>query len=520
MRAALDSRTPVVVGLGEFSERCQDADYRALSPVDLAANATRAALEDAGVDTQSLVTEIDTVVGIRQFDLGGGFAPPTLGRSNNFPRSVCDRIGADPARAVLSTIGGQSPQQMLNEIAATVAARDSEVALLFGAEATSTLRHCDTATPRPDFSEDRDGQLEDRGYDLDGIPVELLLDNSLNDAPSQFALFENARRARLGLSRGAYARRMGELFAPFSRVAAGNPHSAAPNQLSIEELITPSDRNRMIADPYTRLLVSRNLVNQAAAALVTSVGGARRLGIDPQRWVFLHGHADLVDKPLFDRADLSRSRVAEEAISHALSLAGIAPEDLSLLDLYSCFPFSVFAAADHLGISPGDPRGLTVAGGLPFFGGPGNDYALHAIVQTCRRVRSAPGSFGLVGATGGPFHKYSAGVYSAAPAAWQPCDSRAVQNRLDDEPGVKAVRHGEGWLTVETYTVKYARDGVIGVVVGLLEATGERIVATTTEGEALALLVEGEPLGDRVYACGTESGNRVTLGPERVAARH
>ena len=520
MGAAPDSRTPVLVGLGEFSERCGDAAYRALSPVDLAAGAVRAALEDAGVATRSLAAEVDTVVGIRQFDLGGGFTPPALGRSDNFPRSVADRIGAHPARAVLPVIGGQSPQQMLNEVAATIATGNSEVTLLFGAEATSTFRHFDTTTPRPDFSEDRGGPLEDRGFGLEGIPMELLLDNSLNDAPSQFALLENARRARLGLSRADYAHQMGELFAPFSRVAADNPHAAAPKEVSVDELITPTDRNRIISTPYTRLLISRNLVNQAAAVLVVSVATARRLRIDPRRWVFLHGHADFIDKPMFDRPDLSRSRVAEESVSHALSLAGIGADELSVLDLYSCFPFSVFAVIDHLCVAHDDPRGLTVTGGLPFFGGPGNDYALHAIVQTCRRLRTAPGSFGLVGAAGGPFHKYSAGVYSTTPAPWRPGDARAVQHRLDSALAVTAVRHGQGWLTVETYTVKYTREGVIGVVVGLLEATGERIVATTTEAEALALLVEGEPLGQRVYVRKTESGNRMTLGPETVAARN
>ena len=43
------------------------------------------------------------------------------------------------------------------------------------------------------------------------------------------SLDENARRGRLGQSRADYAQAMGQLFAPFTRVAAGNPHSAAPS---------------------------------------------------------------------------------------------------------------------------------------------------------------------------------------------------------------------------------------------------------------------------------------------------
>ena len=39
-------------------------------------------------------------------------------------------------------------------------------------------------------------------------------------------------------------------------------------------------RNRMIADPYTRLLVARDQVNQAAAVLIASTDAAQELGID------------------------------------------------------------------------------------------------------------------------------------------------------------------------------------------------------------------------------------------------
>jgi len=44
----LDPRTPVVVGVGQAAERIDDADYRAMSPVELAAEAAQAALDDCG----------------------------------------------------------------------------------------------------------------------------------------------------------------------------------------------------------------------------------------------------------------------------------------------------------------------------------------------------------------------------------------------------------------------------------------------------------------------------------------
>jgi acetyl-CoA C-acetyltransferase len=41
---AVDPRTPVVVGVGQFTERIDDAGYRGMSSVDLATQAVRAAL--------------------------------------------------------------------------------------------------------------------------------------------------------------------------------------------------------------------------------------------------------------------------------------------------------------------------------------------------------------------------------------------------------------------------------------------------------------------------------------------
>ena len=103
--------------------------------------------------------------------------------------------------------------------------------------------------------------------------------HGLTGAPSQYALIDNARRARLKQTRQEYAAAMGALFAPFTKVAAANPHAAAPVERSAAELVTPTETNRPIADPYTRYIVAREKVNQGAAVLLTSVAAARRLGI-------------------------------------------------------------------------------------------------------------------------------------------------------------------------------------------------------------------------------------------------
>jgi acetyl-CoA C-acetyltransferase len=125
-----------------------------------------------------------------------------------------------------------------------------------------------------------------------------------------------------------------------------------------------------------------------------------------------------------ERADLSRSPAAVLAARHAIEMAGVKASDLATIDLYSCFPAPVFNICEGLRILPDDPRGLTLTGGLPFFGGAGNNYSMHAIAETVQRARSRPGSFGFVGANGGIMSKYSAGVYSTAPVPWKPDNPR------------------------------------------------------------------------------------------------
>jgi len=511
----LDPRTPVIAGIGQASERLGTPGYRMRSPVELAADAAREALADTGADPAAVAAAIDTVAGVRQFETSHPRAQALLGRSDNYPRSVACRVGARPARAVLEVSGGQAPQHLVNEFAAVIAAGGSEATLIFGSEAISTIEHFARAEARPDFTEHVEGSLEDRGYGLDGMVSRHQAAHGLTGAPSQYALIDNARRARLGQTRQEYAAAMGELFAPFTRVAAGNPHASAPVERTPAELVTPTEANRPIADPYTRYIVAREKVNQGAAVLLMPVATARRLGIAPDRWVFLHGHADLRERDLMDRADMSASPASVTAVRHALDVAGIGVADLATIDLYSCFPAPVFNICDGLGLDPDDPRGLTLTGGLPFFGGAGNNYSMHAIAETVQRARRAPGSFGLVGANGGIMSKYSAGVYSTTPAAWTPDRSQDLQAEVDAWPAPVQARDADGPATIETYTVKHARECArTGIVIGRLARSGERFVAKADDPDLLDLLtVAEEPIGQPVYVRSCAATNHVTTAP-------
>lgn len=507
----VDPRTPVVVGVGQFTERIDDADYRGMSAVDLATEAVRAALADTGADVGAVARAIEVFAGLRQFEICTPFTDPPLGASDNYVRSVAARVGADPARAILEPIGGNGPQKLVTEFGGAIAAGDVEVALILGSEPGSTAKYFSKRDEKPDFTEHVGGQLEDRGYGFEQYMSEYTAGHGLTGAPVQYGLLDNARRARLGLGVEEYRRAMAELFAPFSKVAAKNPFSSSPVERSVEEIVTVTDENRMICDPYPRLLVARDTVNQGAAVLVMSVAAARRLGVPENKWVYLRGHADQTEQDLLDRVDLSVSVSARQAVAEALRVAGIGIDDVATFDLYSCFPYPVFAVCDEFGLAADDPRGLTLTGGLPYFGGPGNSYSLHGIAETVAEMRDRPGSFGLVGANGGVMSKYSVGVYSTAPADWAADRSAALQDDIRALPTVPVTRHAQGAATIETYSVRYDWPVRTGIVIGRLDADGSRFLAMTTDEDLVALMSDEDPLGARIVVSVNDKENCATL---------
>ncbi|HEY2482494.1 MAG TPA: acetyl-CoA acetyltransferase, partial [Caulobacteraceae bacterium] len=318
-------------------------------------------------------------------------------------------------------------------------------------------------------------------------------------AISLYALFENARRARLGLSRPDYALEMGRLFAPFTQVAAENPHAMSREVMSAQDLAAIGPSNRMTSDPFPRRVVSRDQTNQGAAVLMTSVARARELAVPEHKFVYLLGGADVRERPPLERADLSASPAAVMAVRQALDVAGTGLDGIDYFDFYSCFPIAVFNVRDGLNLAPDDPRPLTVTGGLPFFGGAGNNYSMHAIAAMARRLRASRGAKGLVAANGGFLSKYSVGVYSSAPAPWRGFDSSAPQAEIDSWPAPNT-SPGAGAGVVETYTIDYSGPQPVGVIVGRLDGNGDRFVARTPPGDDVIVRQMGteEPLGGRV----------------------
>jgi acetyl-CoA C-acetyltransferase len=503
-----DDRTPVIIGVGQFAEAPNQANYRGLSPVELAAAAVRAALHDTGVSAE-LARGVDTLAAIRQFEISTPDAQAPFGHSDNLPRSIAQRIGANPRRAILEVAGGQGNQALVGELSEEIARGRSDLAIIAGAEAISTILHLKSLGESRDWSETVGGELEDRGFGVDGLLDEALARHGLNTAIAVYALFDNARRSRLGRSLDEYRLDIGRLFAPFSRIAATNPYAAARAEYTAQALATITDRNRIVAEPYARMTVARDQVNQAAAVILCSVAKARALGVPADRWVHIHGVVGAHEPMPLQRPDLSRSPASLAASVRALRLAGKSIADMQYFDLYSCFAIPVFNILDGFNLAVDDPRGFTITGGLPFFGGAGNNYSMHAIAEAVTRLRARPGSWAFVGANGGFMSKYSAGVYSTLPASWEAPESR--NQTLDDQADtIDVVNVAAGPAVIESYTLVPRTKGDLGAVVARLP-DGARCVAVAAPDDAKTLeqLRPGMPFGRAVRLAPGVAGRNV-----------
>ena len=475
---------PVIVGVAQLTNRLKSLD-QAIEPSEMMAGVARAAAADAG--NPDLLTKIDSVQVVNM--LSWSYA--------DLPGLLAQKIGASPAHKLYSAIGGDTPQRLVNETSQAIVEGRTRLALITGAEvmATRSLAHKQSAK----LAWER------------GTPIEVTGDtrNGFTDVEARhgavlptrvYPLFENAIRAHLGHSIEEHQRYVGELCARFTQAAAANPYAWFPEARTAEEITAVTPNNRWVGFPYPKLMNSIIEVDQAAALILTGSDTARELGIPEDRWVYIRGAGEANEKWFVsDRVNYHSSPAIKAATSRALTMAGLAADDIDFFDLYSCFPAAVQYGLGALGIATTDLRPLTVTGGLPYAGGPGNNYVTHSIAATVDRVRRAPEQRALVTGLGWFATKHSAGVYSGRPPTgdWRRTDSAADQAIVDADASPPFVPEAAGDATIETYTVAFGRDGEpeVGIVIGRL-ATGQRFFANTPpDADLLRSMTQHEFVG-------------------------
>ncbi len=482
-----DDQRPVLVGVAQACLR--DAEpASAPDPLVLLEQVARGAAEDCGVGARAL-REIDTV----------GIVEVVAWRPKNGPRLLAERLGASAGREILTATGGEIPITLVNDLARRIAAGETRVALVAGANQVRSLRRAKRAGVKLDWSAGGSGEPTLFGVHKPGTtPLEM--EYGLRMPPDIYPLFENALRARRKLDPETHRRRMGALMSRFTQVAAKNPHAWFPVARSADELTLPSAKNRMVAYPYTKYLNAVLETDQAAALLLMSEGAARALAVPAEKWVYWWGGAHAEEEAWFpsERPDFAATPALCDAANGALAEAGLAIEEIDQIDFYSCFPVAVEMACEMLGLDEDDPRGFTVTGGLPYAGGPGNAYTLHSLAAMTQRLRANAGAKGLVTGNGWYLTKHAASVWSTHPRekSGAPLSepSAADQARRRAAPPVREAR-GSG--TLEAYTVLFDREGqpTRGIALGRTQA-GERFLANTPDDRAsLEAFLASEAVG-------------------------
>ncbi len=495
-----DPRTPVVVGAGQCSQRADPAAAR--PPIELFEEAARIAGADAG---HGLLDRTDTVAAVQIVS----WPYPDAGAY------VARRLGIEPRATVGTTVGGNSPQLLVNEIGARILDGRADIVLIGGAESMHT-RWRARREPRTHLDWDAGGDEPCRdviGTDRPGVNDYEIAHGAV--APTSiYPLFETALRAANGRDIETHQRVVSELWSTFAAVAAANPNAWSRTAYTPEQIRTVTPDNRMVVFPYPKLMCSNIDVDQGAALLCCSYETAHAAGVPDDRLVFLHAGSDGHEHWFItERQSLSDSPGLGIVVRDALDAANVGIDDIARFDFYSCFPSAVQFAAracDLKAPSEGGDRDLTVTGGLGFAGGPVNNYPTHAIATMVELLRADPGSYALTTALGWYSTKHAAGIWSTAPPAERFVRVAVddTQARIDALPRREPAGLLEGTITVEATAVAFERDGTpSGGIVAGLAADGRRALATTSDVDVLTAMTrdawEGRTV--RVASDGTKN---------------
>jgi acetyl-CoA C-acetyltransferase len=475
------SQTPILVGVAQLEQRIDDP-LAAREPIALMIDAVRRAADDAGAP--ALLTQASSVRVIR------GIWP-----YQNPARAVAEAIGNPRAEAGLSQYGGNFVQTVVNQSALDIQNGVHDIVIITGAECGNTQAKArragvnlewQTLPGAPDrmFGEEKNMRHDAEKQLRIGQPIQL------------YPMFENALRHHRGESIDAHLARISELWAGFSRVAAGNPHAWIREPKTAEEIRTISSANRPVSFPYPKLMNSNNNVDQGAALILCSVEKARALGIAESQWIYPWAGTDAHDHFFVSNRDnLYSSPAIRIAGRRVLELAGLTPADLDLVDVYSCFPVAVQVAAAEIGLDTSKP--LTITGGLTFAGGPLNNYVMHSIARGVELLREQRHARCLITANGGYLTKHAFGVYAATPPE-VPFRHEDVQAEVDATPSREVAMDYSGAATVEAYTVMYGAEGPSIAHLACRLPDGRRAWANCDDPDTLVAMTREEFCGRSV----------------------
>jgi acetyl-CoA C-acetyltransferase len=467
-----DDRIPVIVGVGEITDRPTEITA-GLEPLALLEEALKRAERDSGANFLGEIQSLDIV----NF-LSWRYRDPA--------QQLSERLGINPAHAYYGPVGGESPIRYLHEAAQRIARGECAVAAVCGAEAQSSATKAERAgvsLPWTPFAHEAEEPKRGAAFQK---PMAVKLGVFM--PVTVYPFYEAATSAHWGQTPHEAMAESGELWSSYSSVASQNPHAWLKRHFRPEEITTPTQDNRLIAWPYTKLMVANPTVNMGAAVLITSLAKARAAGIPEHRLVHVWGGASAEEpRDYLLRDRFFESHAQNAVLKAAMNLAGGDGKAFDAIELYSCFPCVPKMARRTLGLSP-DMR-PTVTGGLTFFGAPLNTYMTHAACAMVRKLRDGA-KLGLLYGQGGFVTKHHALVLSRQMPQTPLSQDGSVQSEADRHRGAAPnfVLEADGKGLVESFTVIYGRGGEVEHGVVMLRTSNDaRALARVPANDASTL---------------------------------
>src|ERR1700716_1719695 len=467
-----DDRIPVIVGIGEITDRPKDI-AEGLEPLALLVEALRRAEQDSGAQLLGEVQSLDVV----NF-LSWRYRDPEL--------QLAERLGIAPKHTYYGPVGGESPIRYLHEAAQRIARGECSVAAVCGAEAQSTATKAQRAgidLPWTPFAHDVPEPKRGAAFQKP-MAVKLGVFRPITVYP----FYEAATSAHWGQTPREAMAESGQLWSTYSSVASQNPNAWLKQHFTSDEITTPTPDNRLIAWPYTKLTVANPTVNMGAAVLITSLAKARAAGIAEDLLVHVWGGASAEEpRDYLARDQFVQSHPQNAVLRAAMDLAGGDGRAFDAIELYSCFPCVPKMARRTLGLGPDVQP--TVTGGLTFFGAPLNTYMTHAACAMVRKLRGG-GNLGLLYGQGGFVTKHHGLVLSRQAPGHTLAQDTSVQGVADRHRGAVPdfVTEAVGKGAIESFTVIHGRGGDVehGVVM-LRTAENARALARVPAQDRAAL---------------------------------
>jgi len=445
-----DHRIPVIVGVGEIVDRPKQITD-GLEPLALLEQALKRAEADSGAKLLGEIQSLDVV----NF-LSWRYRDPE--------KQLARRLGIAPAHLYYGPVGGESPIRYLHEAAQRIARGECSVAAVCGAEAQSSATKAERAgvtLPWTPFAHDVEEPKRGAAFQK---PMAVKL--GVFRPVTVYPFYEVASSAHWGQTPGEAMAESGKLWSRYSEVASHNPNAWLKRHFAPEEITTPSPDNRLIAWPYTKLMVANPTVNMGAAVLLTSLAKAREAGIAEDRLIYPWGGASAEEpRDYLLRDQFFESHPQNAVLNAAMNLVGGDGRAFDAIELYSCFPCVPKMARRTLGL--GADVQPTVTGGLTFFGAPLNTYMTHAACAMVRSLRNGA-KLGLLYGQGGFVTKHHALVLSRQAPREALAQHTSVQAVATSHkravPDFVTEANGKG--KVESFTVLYGRSGEVehGVV--------------------------------------------------------